>query len=1157
MTALMVQVSAAGFAQKITFVKKNASLEQIFNEIRKQTGYDVLWLGKDLDVAQKINADFRQAGLDEVMQKSLADLKLSYTIEDKNIVIKKMPPSFLDRVASVIVNDDGKFADIRGVVRNERGEALEGITVMVKVAKTGTRTNARGEFVLKGIKKGDVLVFTGVAIEPFEYTVKDDKNIELNLKARLVQLEEVGINTGYQKISKERYVGSYSQLDSAAFHRRAGMGILERLDGTIAGLQFNKKGSTGAGLDNESPLQIRGLSTLNSNQNPLIIVDNFPYQYDLNTLNPNDVENVVVLKDAAATSIWGARAGNGVIVITTKKARYNQKTKIDFSSNINITDKPRLYSFPSISSKDFVEVEKFLFERDYYASVLNNNEDHPPVTPVIETLDRMQRGILNNEDGEKLINELSKTDYRKELLSHVYKKKISQQYNLNFSGGGQTLGYRFSLGYNGDGSAIQNSTGNDQFTILTSASVKPLKNLDISTGVGLTQNIQKAAQLPGGKYYPYVKLKDGEGNALSVPGVYRIGYVDTAGNGQLLDWNFRPLDEIKNYNNNLDKRSINLNVSANYRFTEWLSLQMLGQYSIQNSDQKDLYSLSTYYTRNLINQFTNINSTEPIIRNPVPVGAILNFGEAKSVGYNWRSQLSFNKSWGDHVISGLIAYDISASNNSVNQGRLYGYNEQIGSFTSQINYAFFYPQYGKTIPSQIPTGNVYYENAIQRFVSLTSNFSYSYKNRYTIYSSARRDATNLFGIATNQKWKPLWSIGLSWDLTQESFSLPNWIDDLKLKATYGYSGNVNNDIGSGYTTINYSSTKASQTGFPFAVVNTPPNPDLRWEEVRFGNFGIDFSIFNKKINGSIEFYSKATKDLIAPTILPFSSGVSTYYINSASLKGHGIDVNLSGTLTRGKFAWNPAFGLGYSKMKVAEIFSPNPYLLTRDFIEFAINPSAGKLAYSMSSYKWAGLDPLTGDPQGFYQGQISKDYEKLFNDTVGNQNYHGSAIPLISGYLSNTIIWKQLSLSFNITYKMDYYFRKPSLSYDELFTTGNTINDYSRRWQKSGDEKLTSVPSMIFPVPSELMGRDQFYRNSEVNVLRGDHIKLQDLRLQYILGNRVLRFANQINLFCYVNNLNVMIWKKDKSRYDPEFVGGSAYVPPPPVSVAFGLNIGL
>ncbi|WP_036673985.1 SusC/RagA family TonB-linked outer membrane protein [Pedobacter heparinus] len=1155
----LVQVSARGFGQKITLNTNHTPIEKVLQSITNQSGYEILYDLKDLK-DQKVSLKLNNVSVEEAIKTVLKDLPFTYQIIKNNIVLKKEEPSFLERLAERWAD-----TDIRGMVRNERGEALEGITIMVKGAKTGTRTNANGEFVLKGVKKGDVLVFTGVAIEPFEYTVKDDKNIELNLKARLVQLEEVGINTGYQKISKERFVGSYSQLDSAAFHRRAGMGILERLDGTLPGILFNKKFTYVAGYNNT--IQIRGINTINSNPNPLIVVDNFPMdaRFDLNSINPNDVENITILKDAAASSIWGARAGNGVIVITTKKGKLNTSVSVTASSNVTIENRPNLYYTPKINTNDFIELEKELFSKGLYTDNLNNTNTWPVVSPVVELLNEYSKGEINQNELDQKLEVLKGIDIREELNKHIYRTGLRQQHHLTLNGGTNAIGYNFSYGYNTTKSNIQNSKGNQQYTLNTAVIFKPLKNWEIQTQVAYGKS--KTQHVPpdlSWARYPYLQLSDIHGNALSVPYQIRTKYLDTINHSGLLDWQFRPLDEIKLTNNIATNQFTNINLGTSYKITDWLTASINYQYLHQINLRKAQNSIESYFTRDLVNKFFNPNpNVDPNLKYPVPIGSILRAASDQSSTSNGRASLSFNKFFGRHNIAAMVATEASETTGNGDSNLIYGYDPRNGSYKPNVD---FYSQYPLTFATslgnvlQIPNGQGVNTQSTNRVISLLANISYNFADKYYLYGSARRDGSNMFGVKTNNRWKPLWSIGSKWQLSKEEFFSSLWLQNLAIRTTYGYAGNPGSQAGR--MTMIFASLPQSLTGLTYAQVNSINNPDLRWEKVSTFNLGADFTMWKGRLYGSMDMFWKKSTDLLANYPMDPSVGVNAAMINSADMKGNGFEVQLNSKNVQGPFSWISSFGVSYSKTIVTKVYQGG--YRANDFISYSLNPSEGKLAFSFSSYKWAGLDPLTGDPQGYLNGAISKDYDAIFSDSIQNQVYHGSSIPLYSTTIGNTISYKNFSLSFVITGRFNYYFRKPALEINntdvELGAT-RLMADYYQRWQKPGDEKNTSIPSVIYPVPPNLFSRSSFYSAAQINVLRADNIKLQDIRFGYTWirkGNSQFPFKSG-QFFFYPNNLNLIIWRKNNSSLDPDFSGGSSdpTLAPSPKTWTVGASINL
>lgn len=1123
------QVAANIQEQPITISVKNASLETVFAEIRKQTGINFIYTKDLLQRTVKVSIDVHNESLQRVMELIMKDQPLSYTLLDEYVVIKKkQPPS------TPMLSPD---KEVHGKVTNQKGEAVMGATVGVKDSRNITFTDEGGVFILRNVIAGAVIQISSVGYDSREVVAQINEPLVISLqqKANVLVPVAVVINTGYQNISKEKMVGAFSQLDSAGFHRRAGMDIFTRLDGTVPGVLFNRNSST-------VPVQVRGISTMGQASSldaysPLIILDNFPYNGSLDNINPNDIKDITVLKDAAAASIWGARAGNGVIVITTKKGSFNQPQRLSATSNITITQKPDLFYFPQMSSSDFIDVETWLYSQDFYGWMFDAG-NRPVISPVIELLHKRDEGEISPEHAAAQLDAYRKQDLRKDMEKYVYRSAITQQYFLDYGGGSDKMSYSLSAGYDVARNNVQGTRPDKRITLNSQNTFRLARNIELNTGMQFAQSVNKSVAfgpgiMPGGgktDMYPYAQLADAQGNPLALLKDYRSLYTDTAGNGKLLDWKYRPLDEIRLADRNSTIQFLRLNIGASWRFRDWLVTDIRYQYSSTNNENREYYSQETYFTRNLINRFTAIQGNT-VTRN-IPAGGILDKYNSRATTHNFRAQANIRKTFaGIHDLSVMIAGEIGESKSNFTRARLYGYQDQYGSWSNNTDYNKIFPSYGNIAGSfRIPFNSGEGNGTLNRFVSLLANASYTLLGKYTLYASGRRDGANVFGVRTNNKWKPLWSVGVNWDLSRESFFDVKWIESLKLRAAFGYMGNVS--LGrSGLPSIRFTNS-APYTGLPAAIPGDAPNPDLRWEEVRTTNLGLDFALLKGRLSGTVEWYRKNSNYLISSTPIDPTSGVSRFVVNTASLAGKGWELSLNSVNTKGAIVWETRFALSYNKTIVKKFYNIAGNYSMANFQQPDVNPVEGRIAWGMASYRWAGLDPETGDPRGMLNKGISKDYLALQMDSVQNQVFHGSSIPLYFGFFTNSVTWKGFSLSTNILYKLDYYYRLPTISYSNLFYSWTNHPDYAKRWQKPGDEQRTTVPSMTYP---EDYDRDNFYAYSEVNVKRADNIRLQDIRLSWLWQRKHNRFpVSRVQFYTYVNNLNIFLWKKDGGDPDPD-----------------------
>lgn len=1149
--AAAMHVSAKGIGQdKISLSLKNTPLEKVFGEIEVQTGF--VFIYKDETVKDKrISIQVSNVTLSQALDECLKGQALSYQIVGKSVAIKANKKD-TDQIGGEPTGTP-PFIDVRGRVVNEKGEPLTGVTVLVKGSTKKTMTDSNGEFSLATVEQDAVLVFSHITMETFELKVSGKTELAISLKTKISELSNVSVvlNTGYQQVSKERTVGSFTKVDSALLNRDVSTNLLSRLNGVTNSLLFDTHVGT------TQHLQIRGISTIQSGAEPLIVLDNFPYNGNINNINPNDISDVTVLKDAVAASIWGAKAGNGVIIITTKKGKYNQPVSVSLSSNVTVQAKPDLYYFPQMSTSDFIDVEKFLFGKGAYTSNLGNTTTRPIISPVVEILNKQKNGSISQSDADAQIDELRSLDVRNEYDKYVFRKGINQQNFVNVTGGSNNMSYNISGGYDRNLAPYKAPGSYDRYSLSAATTFKPVRMIEIITSVNYTQSEQAMVSFSyplnpmGGKsqLYPYAKFADADGNHLTIPYKYRLAYIDTVSGGKLLDWHYRPLDELNNQNNNLKTQYLLLNVGARINILPWLNADVKYQYGSQTDNQEALYDINSFFARDLINSYTNLNSTVAATRNPVPVGGILDKSNTSIINKNFRAQLNFSQTWNNiHELNGMIAGEVGEVRNQNFSDRIYGFDKNKLSYSNQVDYNTYYPSFLTGSTSQIP-GNLGYGNTTTRNASFLANGSYRFNKRYSVYASARKDGSNFFGVQANNRWKPLWSVGAGWDVMKEPFYNVKFLSTLRLRASYGYTGNTNNAIPA-VTIITYGANNPI-TGTPTASLTFAENPNLRWEEVGILNLGFDFGMFDNRISGTAEWFEKKSSDVIAkfeidPT-LGINSNLTT--LNAANLNTKGIDIQLNTQNIVSKFSWNTTLNFSYAKTIVTNYFQ-NPIKGIPTISD--INPAKGNIAWGIYAYQWGGLDPLTGDPQGYYTKDVSKNYTNIINDSFQNHKLMGSSIPLYFGNMLNTFSYKNFTLSANIIYKFAYYFRKPTISYTNLFNSWIGNDDYARRWQTPGDEEFTTVPSMIYPGNSN---RDLFYANSEVNVEKGDHIRLNDIRLSYNFQNRNLPSwvpIKNCQLFAYANNLNVIIWKASKTNLNPDYASS---IIPPQKSIALGLSI--
>lgn len=1142
--AFCIQVSATALAQKITLSERKAPLEKVINEIKKQTGYSFFYNQEWLQAAQPVDVQLKNASLEQALKSAFANQPFDYAIVNNTIVLKLKEKTILppnkEVVAPVIIS---------GRVTDSVGTALIGATVAIKGSKKAVSTNENGEFSIPA-EIGDVIVISFIGYGSFDFTVNGNMPyLAIKLNPLVSGLKEVVVSTGYQTISTERATGSYVHIDNQLFNRRTSPDVLSKLEGIVPGLLVNRNVST-QNNPNGIDISIQGYSTLYANAQPLIVIDNFPYDGNIQNINPNDVESITVLKDAAAASIWGARSGNGVIVITTKKGRKNRGLEVTGNVNYTIAERPNLYYSPNfIKSSDFITIEQNLFSQGYYDSTIGT---YFPVSPVVQILADQRDGKITAAEANARIEPLKNIDVRNDLSRYFYRKVAHQQYGVSLAGGNSSADYYFSLGYDNDKAGLVGNN-NNRLTLTTSDNFYPVKGLTLSLGLNYIQsNFQNNSPVgninSGGTYstiYPYAQLVGANGQALAIVKDYNQSWViDPAAQAGYLNWQYKPLDEITNNDNRSNQSDNRINAGLKYDFLKNFNAEVKYQYERLINKNSFYNDVKSYYARNLINTYTDFSSAN---KYPIPIGGIFNNTYGTMVSNHLRAQVNYAKNWDSgNALTALLAAEISDATSKYNtDATAYGYDPSNGS-SQNVDFVDSFSLYPSLSSATIPNRQSFGQTT-DRFISYIANAGYTFQNKYTLFASSRIDKSNLFGVKTNQKSNPFFSTGASWNISKEPFYKITWLPLLKLRTSYGYNGNIYKGIPGVLT------TRQLVSGYFFPIPNeqiiNPGNPQLRWEKVRKINIGLDFAFKDELMSGSIDYYFKKGTDLFGNSQLAPSTGQTDFFGNTASTKGKGLDFVLNiKPIRNSKFTWESTLSFSYAVDKVAEYdkTAPTATFLFAGADGATITPQVGKPIFSIYSYRSGPLTHNTGDPQGYLNGKLSTDYANIIRSasTVDSLVFNGSARPTAFGYLRNTFRYKSITLSANIVYKLNYYFRRNSISYYALANNWQAHKDFYSRWLQPGDESKTIVPSMPNVAANIDPNRETFYNYSQSLIDKGDHIRLQDITLSYDFGHNTSfgRHFKQLQVYFYVNNVGIL-WRANRDHLDPDTYNSSFPLP--------------
>lgn len=1025
---------------------------------------------------------------------------------------------------------------LKGRIVGDSERGLKGATVKILHSTNTVKSDEQGYFQIMVYKPVDTLEVTHVGFKKALIlgTVGVHNLITLEPLSSSIDAVDV-MHTGYYSVPKERSTGSFSFVNNELLNRSTSNNILERLENVVPGLQF-----TNADTRNSSSIRIRGLSTISSDSSPLIVLDNFPYEGNINNINPNDIESITVLKDAAAASIWGARAGNGVIVITTKGGQKGKRLQIDYNTSLTQDAKPNLfYSKRWLPSSDVMDIERYLFEKGGSYTTPASQRAWPYY---VELLQKFKSGNLSEAELRKEEELMRSSDIRQEAMDYLYRGRKVAQYGLGISG--NTEMYRFRVGANYDKS-YESIIGNDNSRwnlnfknniqlhkrVQLHAELWYVKQMRNQNGLGLSD----LAMLNGVQASTYLRLKDEEGNALAIPRDRRMHYYDQALSSGLLDWHYRPMDEVamNDYTSRTDE--LRLNTSLQFQLTDQIRFMTMYQYTAGDNQTTRLYDKDSYYARDLVNKFTQADLTRVI-----PYGNILEGGRTnKPISHSGRAQVDFANNWSEiHELTGLLGMDIREHNSRTTPGyRTYNFDKELLTGANVYNYTTSY----STRPSssaRIPTVSAGLTNYTDRYLSYFGNFGYRLMGKYMLTGSMRWDGSNLFGVKTNQKGVPLWSVGGAWEVNNESFySLDNLVDRLRLSVTYGSSGNVNKSV-SVYPTILYGTN--TTTNLKTANIINVGNPSLKWELVNTFNTGISFSAFKGKIDGEFSWYIKKAKDLIGESSLAPSTGVNFLadlrnQVNYANLTTKGWDLQLKFKLLEGAFSWNSIVLWSQVNNTITNFNTPEVSGITEYF--WRTPPVIGKSKDVLYTLPWWGLDHETGKPLVMVDGQLGFDYQNFINRYDKSDLIDvGVTVPTSYGSWRNSFSYKSFNIDMSLVGKFGHSFRRSTIAPGQEYVTTsiNYHTDYLNRWKKPGDELHTDIPVASNTIDSYL---NQSYIYSEALVTKGSFVRLGDISLSYNLPISLLSKLpiKGLRVYGYMKNLG-MVWKANKYDIDPDYI---------------------
>lgn len=1169
--ASFMQVSAAGFAQRINISKRNLSLERALNEIRKQSKYDLYYDGKIMPKNKSLDISLNNASVDVALQTVLKDFALTYKIDGRSIVIKqKEGGTMLDQIIAPF-----QRMDVRGRILDPQKRPLTGATVTVKGTNQSTVTDEMGQFLFRNVDEKAVLVVAYIGYTTREINVSNNMgDIVLLLSDNKLEDVNVTVSTGYQNLPKERATGAFGSVSRATLDHRPVSNISSALQGMVAGMQAKEK------EDGSVDFLIRGNSSLYAEARPLVVVDGFPISgSDFSDINPNDIETITVLKDAAAASIWGARSANGVIVIVTKKLKGASKLSVEGSAFSRIAGRPNLNQLlTTANSADHVAYERKAFENKWELNPPTNSffDIFSPLTLAQELMYANKAGKLSLTDMNAGLDRLSTIDNRQQIKDQLLQKAILSQYNVNIQAGTERSKTYASVMYEKNKTGYIKS-GYDRFNLNFNNDFQITKYLNFN----LSANLQYKKQETSGATVAELNELSPYEVLLNPDGSYGVN-LKTYNREQLSqmpldkftfsDASYNLLREVRGRSRKNDVLSSRIQAGLNLTILKGLTFDTKFQYERSKTNYEEIYDENTFFVRDLATMMTNYDyNTKTVIRSYIPKGGILkgrDFARSNGTSYSlnnvdlesylWRNQFNYDKLIADkHQLSAIAGMEISNyTTSSVGNPYVYGYyGDKLQSTTPPYGYGSSVDPItdftGGVFYSAVPGGNATFDWLRNKYVSFYGNASYTYNSKYTLSGSARSDASNFITDNPKLRWSPLWSVGAKWNVMKEDFMAKNGLfNRLELRLTYGKNGNVEGST-STKALLSVGTSPSPTTGTIIASIADNGNPSLRWEKTASTNLGIDFALFGHKLFGSIDLYNKLGKDITGNIALAAATGTTLQKFNNAEITNRGIELSLGTNLTipNTKIGYSTSLNYAYNNNKVTSLYNPTavPYQLlgANVFVE-------GRPVNPIYTYTYMGMKdgvPQVAGPNGSLQS--FNDYT-FYNTGNGLNflNYEGTGTPPHTLGWTNNIRVHDFNFTAIFIGKMGGVYRNPTFAY------GTVIGSAKAHVNRFVNDVLAGNPDLPeFAKPSEtqLYRWDSYSKVLNTLIESSSYIECKELTLEYNLPSKIAERmkVNRVKLFAQTRDVG-LVWQANSKGYNPDWLPGTNR---PAQTYTFGINL--
>jgi len=1002
-------------------------------------------------------------------------------------------------------------------------EPLAGANVMNLQDRKGTTTDTEGHFVLEVSKDCKELEFSFLGYKPLHVKCDGHTPLRILLEENSELLGEVVV-TGIQTIEKGRATGAYNIVSQDDMKYVYSTSLSEKLEGAVPGLY----------LDKNNEMTIRGLGSLNASTKPLIVVDGFPLESSELNLNPNDIQQITVLKDAASASIWGIRAANGVIVITTKRGDKG-RVRVNYSGTLTSSSSVDWDDLHILSSDRYVNAK---FESILRQGV--NNSAYSGLNEMEQIYNQYNQGNISLDNAWTQVNNFGRFNNAEQITDNFYRRAFTQQHNISLSAGGERSSTYLSISYDqSKGYEVGNEY--NKFNLLLNNDFKLHRTFIASVGLRGTYRNAKDNGVDMTGYEPWQRILNDDGSYYNEYNGVSEEWTSKCQALGMRDWHKNTLEMMRMNNNRTKDYNLSASLKLNWKPVKGLNITSQGNYEFGHTQRTRFYSQDHYTTRDLTNRFTEVEvaNGQPvsIITHHLPAsGGIKNLGDAHLYSYSIRNTISYANSFKEfnyNVMVGNEVYSLEGNNYS---NWLWGFDPDLltsqsidlASLQSGVN------GYNGRVQSLDEAYSPTYAETLERYVSYFGTANIDYKEKYDIFASVRLDQTNLLTNASKFRNNPSWSVGAKWNINKEQFFQADWVNMLSLRTSYGLTGNI--DKSTGPDLVAEASSDWAIPSLNYLMVTNPANPELGWEKTYSWNVGVDYMLFNNRISGSFDFYHKLSKGLLANVDIDPTTGWSSIFKNSATVCNVGFDLALNAKiLTTTPVKWDMTLNLSYNKNRVREMdYAPSRRGACKG------NPIQEQPIGYIAVHRYGGLDE-NGEPTFMKKGDETKySYMDMNMLELDDLEFVGTTNPPVFGSLSSNLTYKDFTLSLMITYRFGNKMRLPNPS--PLFGLYNEWFGEEYRWVEGADNLEKWVPKLYTESEWTPTNREDCLLFSDKMVDNGDVIYFKSISLTY----NATRLLNRIGLrggSISIGGENLGFWAANKYNLDPDqlVIGNNSY----------------